>query len=233
MISLHNNFNDGLPAGMLIGLIGLAGSGKDTCASMLEPLGFAQLAFADPLRAEVCSAWGLDERHVTDRVLKHTLLAALAIVNCHNSGFIARMEALGHDLQAPRSPRWLMQHWGTEFRRHQDPCYWIDQTVWRIAQLRGKGLRRIVVSDVRMQDEVDCLTVLGGHFMRIDSNRTDAHMDAAARAHVSEQLPEAPGARLVLNHGSLKQLEVELVRALDDIASAMRLGETLASGVQP
>lgn len=215
MISLLDNDSDGLPERMLIGLVGVAGSGKDSCASMLQPLGFVQLAFADPLRDEVAAAFGIDARTLADPVLKHTALAGLAVVNSADSDFIVRMEALGQDLQAPRSARWLMQQWGTEYRRAQHAAYWIDRLVARVAHLRAAGCHRLCISDVRMPDEADCVIVLGGYLVRVQRADAQAHMDAEARRHTSEQFASrAQVQATVVNDGSLHDLAREVVVAL-------------------
>ena len=215
MISLLDNGSDGLPERMLIGLVGLAGSGKDSCASLLQPLGFVQIAFADRLRDEVAAAFGIDLRTLTDPVLKHTPLSALAVVNSADAAFVARMEALGHDLQAPRSARWLMQHWGTEYRRAQHQAYWVDQVVMRIAGLRAAGHCRLCISDVRMPDEAACVIVLGGHLVRVQRADAQAYMDAEARRHASEQYAAtAPVQATIVNDGTLEDLSRELVVTL-------------------
>jgi len=45
----------------LVGIVGRAGSGKDTVAGFLRDLGWASLAFADPLKAFVRDAWNLPD----------------------------------------------------------------------------------------------------------------------------------------------------------------------------
>lgn len=215
MISLLENSTDGLPERMLVGLVGLAGSGKDSCASMLQPLGFVQVAFADKLREEVAVAFGIDIRALTDPVLKHRPLAALAVVNSADSAFVVRMEALGHDPQAPRSARWLMQHWGTEYRRAQHQAYWVDKVVQRVAGLRDAGYQRFCISDVRMPDEAACVIVLGGHLVRVQRADAQSHMDAEARRHSSEQYAAtAPVQATIVNDGTLDDLSRELVVTL-------------------
>ena len=138
-------------ATVIIGLTGEAGAGKDSVAQALFGTGFRAIAFADALRAEVAEAWRVDVRMLIDRVLKETPLPALAIGMCNSPGFLRWAVHRGYGLHEPRSARWLMQHWGTEYRRGQDPGYWLRIVqAWLRRQL-GLGNRRLIVTDVRFE----------------------------------------------------------------------------------
>lgn len=70
-------------------------------------------------------------------------------------------------LDAPRSPRQIMQWWGTEYRRAQDPRYWVRIMGARIAELQRDGLTRLVVTDVRFDNEAGLLRGRGGSLWQI------------------------------------------------------------------
>lgn len=151
---------------VLLGLCGLAGSGKSTAADYLvRRLGFAELAFADGLKKDVCEPLlenlGVDYAYLYEPHLKNAPLPG-----------------------APHlTARMLMQEFGDAGRRCS-PRFWIDQ----LAGAAGLRLEqwapvsdRIVVSDVRYPEEAAWLLGLGGTLLRL--HRTTAE---PVRAHSSE-----------------------------------------------
>lgn len=200
---------------MLLGLAGRAGSGKDTCAALLMREGFRAVAFADALREEVAEAWRIDPRMLIDRATKEYAIPALAIGNCVDGQFIVTMDLAGEDLYAPRSARWVLQRWGTEFRRSTDSNYWIDQALQRIARLRASGWHRVCITDVRFPNEAEVIVSLGGEVVRVA--RPDLpQLEQSAAGHASEA-----GALLtsdvVHNDGTMDHLHAELLRVLDGL----------------
>lgn len=147
----------------LIGLTGPAASGKDTVADLLVThCGFIKLALADPLKAEVSDAFGVEPLYLTRRETKEHPMSSLALRKCRADGFVGRImiahQAQGHilDLDAPRSPRTIMQWWGTDYRRAQSSDYWTRQTSARISYLMQQRIAtRIVITDCRFGNEVD------------------------------------------------------------------------------
>jgi len=202
-----------LPPSLLLGFAGHAGSGKDTCAQILAAYGFRSIAFADALRGEVAEAWRIDARMLSDRETKEWDIPALAIANCADTAFVRQMQLCGHDLQAPRSPRFIMQRWGTEYRRAQDGDYWVKLVVRWAGCMRGAGWHQLAITDVRFRNEMAAVRSLGGHVLRV--HRPDAQPLAADTGeHVSEALPLIEDLPIVHNDGDLGHLESELVRVL-------------------
>lgn len=149
----------------IIGLTGPKGSGKDTVASLLRThAGFYACAFADALREEVCDAWRFEPVYLIRPETKEHPLTALTLRKCQSDSFVARM-VLDHtargatlDLDAPRSPRQILQWWGTEYRRQQDPDYWTSMLERRVERLLTSGNQtRLVVTDCRFGNEVAML----------------------------------------------------------------------------
>jgi hypothetical protein len=167
---------------LLIGLTGRKFSGKDACADIMVSLfGCAKRAFATPLK-QVCSLlFGLDDEQLNGR----------------------RKEEV--DARYGRSPRQLMQLTGTEWVRNQ-----IAQDFWlrRFAEtLAESKLARVVVCDVRFQNELDLLHSLGGRVFRVQRDRAPCPVDA----HVSEAVEALSGIDGVLqNNGTLADLEAEV-----------------------
>lgn len=157
----------------IIALTGLAGTGKDTAADILATrCGFTKLAFADALRAEVQAAFNVPAELLTRRDLKEMRTAALALVECTDMGFIgalARCAAGEGNLVGkawfcePRSPREIMQLWGTEYRRAQRVNYWLELLRDRIRQLHAlDGRSRFVITDARFENEAAMIRAMGG-----------------------------------------------------------------------
>ena len=176
----------------IIGLTGPKGSGKDTVAGLLRThAGFYPLAFADALREEVCDAWRFEPLYLIRPETKEHPLSALALRKCQSDSFVARM-VLDHtargatlDLDAPRSPRQILQWWGTEYRRAQDPAYWTSMLERRIERLLGSGNQnRLVITDVRFDNEAEILRVepLGAQIWQITRPGCGVPMGS----HVSE-----------------------------------------------
>lgn len=174
----------------LITLTGPAGAGKDTVADILQShLGFSRLAFADALRAEICAAFSLEPVYLSARSTKEQPMPALALRRCRDNAFIARVASLhgvtgmrDDFLTAPRSPRQILQWWGTEYRREQDPDYWINQVDLHLGAGQFDLVRRIVVTDTRFDNEAAMLRAHGGIVWAI----TRPGHEVAPGAHVSE-----------------------------------------------
>lgn len=148
-----------MPSCTIIGLTGPIGSGKDTIAeSLAKVYQTKSLAFADAVRAEVCDAFGITLNICLDRELKERDTHALALRGCADAAFVALMLKLhlgtGHlrtFLNAPRSPRWILRQWGTEYRRSQDDAYWLKQVQLKLDALPEGTIA--VITDVRFPNE--------------------------------------------------------------------------------
>jgi len=136
---------------MLIGLAGLARSGKSTAAEALcDELGFVELSFADPIRKAVKSIFSLTDEQVYGAE-KETVIPWLG-----------------------KSPRQLMQSLGTEWGRH---C--VADDVWM--RLVDRDISRhgdVVVSDLRFENEAAFIRERGGvviHIQRPICEQVNAH----------------------------------------------------------
>jgi hypothetical protein len=173
----------------LIGLTGLAGSGKDTVRGILERFhGYNGMAFADPLRgmlASLLKSAGHSPTWMVDREMKEREIPAIGV-----------------------SYRVLAQTLGTEWGRSIDPELWVKITASRIASIPDE--ERVVISDVRFPNEVKWIKSQGGVIIRII--RPDVQ---PVRSHVSEEgALLLDWDYTILNNGSIDDLQRSVIAAV-------------------
>lgn len=201
----------------IIGLTGLAGTGKDTVANLLcTHLQFARYAFAEPMRHEIGDAFGIDHRLLTDRPTKELPTPELALARCVDQAFVGTMyrHLTNHDAkdffnqhEAPRSPRQIMQWWGTEYRRENfGPDYWSRKLINRVYAQQTNGQRLHVVTDVRFPEEVRAIELMGGEIWQV--KRPQSSDQPAVSAHSSEVDGSAFKPTVVINNShDIKHLQ--------------------------
>lgn len=171
---------------IIIGLCGLAGSGKSTAASMLsQERGFARRPFAYQLK----SMLGM-------------LGVPREILDGSREDKEKPLDCLGG-----RTARHAMQTLGTEWGRN---CMRDD--FWVYLWLRKvEHFPRIVADDVRFPNESDTIRKLGGKVIRIE--RTGAG-DRINPGHASEAIHLIPVDAVIKNDGTRDDLLVALDRCL-------------------
>lgn len=168
---------------MLIGLTGLAGSGKSVVANVLtNDFGFERVKFADPLKnmlRTLMRDMGYCEDDVERHVegdLKETEIPEISVTMRH-----------------------LMVTLGTEWGRDA-----VRPDLWtRLWAARASMSTNVVADDVRFPNEVDLIRSAGGTIWRLE------RPGLAAGDHVSEQLEVRPDLTLV-NDRSLEGLEATI-----------------------
>ena len=197
----------------IIGLAGPAGCGKDTVAQLLAThLGFAHLAFADALRAEIVAAYGIDASLLTRRDTKEVPTPALALDRCNSLGFVGAMVAHANTapagwpdfMQEARSPRQIMQRWGTDYRRqHAGEHYWTRTLTHRVHTQQQGHQWRHVVSDVRFQNEADAIRALGGVIWQVKRPGLQAGTGHVSDVDGSQFQPDA----IINNRHDIRHLQ--------------------------
>ncbi len=218
----------------IIGLTGPAGCGKDTVASYLsQHAGHTATAFADRLRAEVVAAFGLKSPALlTNRSTKETPTELLSLANCLDGHFVGFMLAelrdadqtfgpIDAELRAPRSPRTIMQWWGTEYRRTQAESYWTES--WRLHNWIGVGH---VIPDVRFSNEADFVRRHGGQVWKVTRPGV-----GLINSHASETTGDAfTPERTIYNDRGLPELLTETMRHYWEATSGLSI--TLQGNVE-
>ncbi|MDP9990418.1 hypothetical protein J2W28_000199 [Variovorax boronicumulans] len=179
----------------LLGLTGHAGVGKDTVADLLVAHArFRKLAFADALRGEIANAFSISLDDLLKPHLKNVATVGLRMRLAPRdflAAVVLSLSAAAPDhrtplsdawLDEPRSPRQIMQWWGTEYRRAQAPRYWTQQLINRLAYYRREGETRFVVTDVRFDNEADSLRMAGGAIWQVIR---PGHVGQVENAHIS------------------------------------------------
>ncbi len=178
---------------LLFGTAGPAGAGKDTVADYLVlNHGFVKMSFAGPLK-EMLALVGFSEP--ADRAQKELPVPGFA--------FTWRQAA---------------QALGTEWGRALDPDIWTKIMAQRLHTLQAAQehwvgvVPRIIISDVRFENEGKMLRDLGGSIIHLMGRKVDL---GAAAAHVSETgvLYHPSRDHLVDNAGSRIELheQIEMV----------------------
>lgn len=208
---------------MIIGLIGPIGAGKDEIAAYLvERHRFERLAFGDALKDDVC------------RRFTRTLLAVLMHSSSLWSQYAGWIQKQGlavsdetklHWLVRIRKPpivRELLQEYGTEVRRADDPRYWVN----RLHERREASLNalvevprrdeRLVIPDVRFPNEADYVRAHHGYLWRVNRAGTSFGSDK----HESEHgLPDEAVHETLINPGTdVPSLHAQVERVLADLS---------------
>ena len=179
---------------LLIGMVGAAGSGKDTAAAWLEhEWAFERMAFAEPLLLmlhQLFAYAGVDGAWAVERALKE------------------QPTTLGY------SYRHLVQTLGTEWGREQiSPDFWVRVAERRIDSTPLLAASCIVFSDVRFPNEAAWIRSRGGYLVRV---WRDPEKLPAVRPHESEQhADEIEADTELLNFGSIASLQLQIDRMVE------------------
>lgn len=164
----------------VIGVAGYARAGKDEVGKALARRGYAVTRFADELKKEVVARF------------PRTLRAA-AIAEGYPD---ADLDALVREIKPPIT-RAILQEYGTEVRRADDPDYWVKK--WR-ALVLALGSPACAV-DVRFPNEADAVRSVGGWVVRVVRPGVGPLND-----HPSER-QDFPVDALIDNCGTLEDLD--------------------------
>lgn len=204
-----------------IGLSGPVSVGKDTIADYLvDQYAFTKFSFSDALYEEVAAAFGIDKAVLYKRETKETPLDDLCAMYCKDMAFGKIMFEQIHPGYTGAwdekycSPRQVLQWWGTEYRRKQDPEYWIKKSIIFIEaylalvkespEVRRGGL---VNCSVRFPNEVALVRHYNGVVWHVKRPDWEKGVQAETAAHVAEAgLPREEQDYTLVNNGTIEQL---------------------------
>lgn len=144
---------------LIIGLHGLARTGKDTAASYLvAQYALLSYAFAEPLKAAIMQMFNLTAEHI-EGALKEELLPGIG-----------------------KSPRQLMQllgtDWGRDLVHNQLWLLLAEQNLQHMAAATQEPITGFVLRDVRFENEADWVRSKGGvivHIHRPGAQQVNRH----------------------------------------------------------
>ena len=136
---------------MLIGLVGLIGSGKDTVAErLITHHGYKRDSFAKSLKDAVSSMFNWDRE----------MLEGNTTSSRH---WREQPDKFWSEKMCKEvTPRWVLQYFGTEvMRQNMYDAIWVDSVIGRY-----KG-DKTVISDTRFQNEIKTIKAHGGKILLV------------------------------------------------------------------
>lgn len=186
---------------MIIGISGKIGSGKSTLAKMLvEALGpgWVRMSLGDEVKKEAAEMFGFD--------------VALAYSPEGKNSVLVGIDTFIGGINPSLTVREILQYWGTDVRRAEDPNYWVKKLAAAIPA--GKS---VVIDDIRFHTEAEFVLGLGGKLFRLDLY-PEYQPPAVGSEHTSEtELDDYPGfhGTFAPRFGELRSVAYEIVKYLD------------------
>lgn len=226
---------------MILGLSGLAGSGKDTLANYLKVThGFRPIAFADPIKQFCHTILQFSTEHLygdsayrNEESVRYTEKATWDHINVqlHTLGgewvaevaggpnrgmFLSLVDVIEKFAEArkPLSAREALQVIGTEWGRAHDSEMWVKYAV-----RRAQRAHKAVITDIRFINELEAVQQAPGTVIRV---LRDAPRSAAFNKHLSETelnaIPLEKFDKVLDNNRPL----IEVYEDLDEVVSEAR-----------
>ncbi len=193
---------------MLIGIVGLIGSGKDTVAQRLvENHGYVRDSFAKSLKDAVSSMFNWDREMLEGDTTSSR--------HWREQPDKFWSERFGK----PVTPRWVLQHFGTEVMRgHMYDAIWVDSCIGRY-----KG-QNTVISDTRFVNEIKTIKAHGGIIICVKRGELPTQKQMQERgAHQSEwDWLDSKFDITIQNNGTLE----ELYTKVDDLIISNKIAHT-------
>ena len=219
----------------IIGITGVAHSGKSTAATVLQRVtGGKRDGFAAPLRRFTMEAFGLDEDQIYGP-RKEEPIAGVSrrCPSCDGAAIVESWEDIAVSRRGlcstcsgagsiPTTPRFAMQTLGTEWGRMvSGGRVWIDWLIRRANVALSSGAPCVIVDDVRFLNEAVAIRNAGGSILRIRRSSVERAAETW-RTHSSERdiLTEEMGALVtdIPNDGEIEDFVERMTRLGMEIA---------------
>ena len=154
---------------MILGIVGFAGSGKDTCGAFLEELGWVRESFAKPVKDAVAAIFGWDRELLEGKTPE-------------SRAWREKPDNVwSYHFGRPFSPRDALQKMGTEVGRDvYHPDVWVASLVERIFNDHIQKTKNFVITDVRFPNEIKTINENGGKVIRVKRGPDPLWYDYAA-----------------------------------------------------
>jgi len=172
---------------LVFGVTGRKGHGKDTFCQFVKDIDdeFQILHFAEELKNMSSDIFGLTHEQLYNPQLKEIPFVWYGQKSIYIDDYLDRIKlATGLNVKpgekVARTPRELLQYFGTEYVRSIDDLYWVNRVIERIKTIGKKCL----VADLRFPNEVEALREIGATLIRIQ--RPDLVSDGPVHASEAE-----------------------------------------------
>lgn len=153
----------------IIGICGVAGSGKSTVADHLRRHGFSTVSLAAPMKQVVGELFGFTIRQ----------LYGPSAARSEPHPRYRRPDG------SPLTARFALQTFGTDWARACCPDIWIEKTLEECRRLRC----RVAIPDVRFRNEMDAIRAAGGLLWRRTSDVASVDQHPSEREQL--ELPDS------------------------------------------
>jgi len=215
---------------MILGFAGKAATGKTTAAKHMAPLLDKEctiVPMAMVLRDEVeafLRSIGADESVPLvygcqdDKVRVFYVNEQLALAHCPKwSCFVSdHQDIQDRPGQTAVTVRRILQWWGTEYRRSQDPDYWTKAWGRKIEQLNLEHMH-VLIDDVRFMNELRVIKEHGGLIVKIERPGFDGANNHASETSLDEYHDWDD---VLLNDGSLEEFDGKVEQLAEQLMAA-------------
>jgi hypothetical protein len=181
----------------IVGLVGYAGSGKDTAAQILINQGWAKIGFANALRELIGTLVGIQPHLLNSQELKQQ--------------------------ECPQFPgytyRQILQIAGTEWVRSLNPDFWVEEAKRRIDFQSRQNTDGVVLTDVRFLNEAVAIMEWGGILIAIERPGVGAVNGHASEKEIGGIIRDYCEAK-IFNSGTVEELQETLVKVIDAFSEA-------------
>lgn len=175
---------------MLIGIGGVARSGKNSVANVLiKEFGYTEVSFAEELKRLCSQIYDFPINYFIDDNLKDKVFESAVIIIDRHIDLISKFcpqsltDGFKHVGTELISPRHILQYTAHEICRTKDPDIWVK--VFK-DMLKTKNTAKLVCTDIRYPNERACIKELGGELWLVERPNWDFMSSHASELLIGE-----------------------------------------------